>query len=165
MFRLSTDSFGIATWYRLCKSKSYPRLWDLCVESNKKGFDGDERVRIPIVPGCCAKDWTVMFDQRWAGLTRDGLVCKPEMGWHYVRLCAWVPLLWRAYTDVYRSVLHSDWSADVVHMMKSCVLSDLLLIASNGVPCFETSKLQGKASKLFYEMIQKLWIVLLANEG
>lgn len=47
--------------------------------------------------------------------------------------------------------------------MKSCVQSDLLFIASNVIPCFDTSKLQGKAGKLFYEMIQKFRIVLLAN--
>ena len=61
--------------------------------------------------------------------------------------------------------MHSDWSADVVHMMESCVQSDLLLIASNGIPCFETSKIQEKAGKLFYEMIQKFRIVLLVIEG
>ena len=151
MFRLSTCSFGIVTWYRLCESKSYPRLWDLCVESNKKGFDGDERLSIPIVPGCCAKDWTVMFDQGWTDIM--------------LGLRAWVPLLWWAYTDGYRSALHSDWSADVVHMMKSCVQSDLLLFAINGILYIEISMLQGKAGKLFYEMIQNFRKFLLAIEG
>ena len=158
MFRLSTYSFGIMTWYRLCESKSYPRLWDLCVESNKRGFDGDERLSIPIVPGCCAKDWTVMFDQRWAGLWAR--VAGIMLG-----LRAWVPLLWCAYTVGYKSALHGDWSADAVHMMKSCVQSDLLLFAIDGILYIETSELQGKAGTLFYEMTQMFRIVLLAIEG
>ena len=50
-------------------------------------------------------------------------------------------------------------------MMKSCVQSDLLLFAIDGILYTEISMLQGKAGKLFYEMIQKFRIVLLAIEG